>query len=102
MTKKYKKADLDIHTYGRGRNKRFIMYTDFTHESGNGPRWHTQVYPDIEGNKEKATQQALRWLNDPSVHSRFAVYTNNPRKIQIVYDGPARYSETDCDGEPLF
>ena len=98
--KKYKAKDLNIHIYGNGRNKKFIMYTDYEYQDGIGPRWHKRVYPDIEGNKAKAVKQALKWLNDEELSNRFAVFTN-PTKIFIAYDGPSCFSETDNRGLDL-
>jgi len=98
--KKYSVKDLNIHVYGRGFNKKFIMYTDFTHTPEDGPRWHTQVYPDIEGNKAKATKQALRWLNSGK-WDYYNIFTGQ-KKISIVYNGPQYYCETDGKGELLL
>jgi hypothetical protein len=104
MTKKYKESDLDIHIYGSGRNKSFIMYTDFKRVEGVGPQWHTRVYPDIEGNKTKAVKQALRWLNK-LYPSEPWIYKNHPRKIAITYnqfrEAPRSFYETDERGESL-
>lgn len=98
MTKKYKASDLNIHIYGRGRNKKFIMYTDFN-EDGN--RWHKKVYPDMEGNKAKATKQALKWLNSPELSAKYAVFEGET-KVSIAYGGPSCYSETDYTGLSLI
>jgi len=93
---KYTKKDLCVHTYGRGRDKKFIIYTDFIKKD---TRWHTTVYPDIEGNKENAIHQALYWLNskDPSMYNVFYGAT----KIAIAYNGPTTYCQTDGTGFPL-
>jgi len=103
MKKKYTAKDLDVHIYGRGRNKNFIMYTDFTKDK-NGPRWHTRVYPDIEGNKAKAIKQALNWLNRDNVPCPW-IYWESPRKISITYnqfkEAPRNFYETDERGLPL-
>jgi len=102
--KKYKKSDLDIHIYGHGRNKTFIIYTDFTIDK-NGPRWHKRVYPDIEGNKAKATKQALNWLNDTDIEKPW-IYRNSPKKIMITYnqyrEAPRRFCETNEKGISLI
>lgn len=95
---KYIADDLNIHIYGRGRNKKFVMYTDYD-ESIN--KWHTRVYPDIEGNKAKAVRQTLRWLNNPSMWMKYAVFTGET-KVSICYDGPSSYSETDANGNSLM
>jgi hypothetical protein len=95
---KYTVDDLNVHIYGRGRNKKFIMYTDY---DSNINKWYTRVYPDIEGNKVKAIRQVLRWLNNPSMSIKYAVFTE-ATKISLSYDGPLNYSETDCDGEYLM
>lgn len=84
MTKKYKKSDLDIHSYGKGHGKLFIMYTDFEYIEGKGPGWSTRVYPDITGNKAKATKQALDWLNGNEVGRPYVV-RNSRKKISITY-----------------
>lgn len=99
--KKYKKSELDVHTYGRGRDKKFIIYTDYKYTEGEGPRWNTTVYPDIEGNKERAIKQALNWLNNPECWKQYAVF-QGPTKISIAYGGPQTYSETDADGFDLI
>lgn len=94
---KYRKEDLEVHTYGNGRGKKFIIYTDFIRDE-TGARWHTQVYPDIEGNTGKAIKQALNWLNNDGIKKDFAIVKNNPSKVSIVYHGPEYYSETDNHG----
>ncbi len=68
---------------------------------GEGPKWHTTVYPDIEGNKERATKQALAWLNNPDCWKQYSVF-QGPTKISIAYNGPPTYSETDADGFDLI
>lgn len=105
--KKYTKADLDVHIYGRGKNKRFIIYTDFEQAENLGPRWHTRVYPDIEGNQAKAIRQALDWLNrtgDNIVEEPYII-RNSPKKLQIVFnqykEAPERFFETDEKGNKL-
>jgi hypothetical protein len=103
MSKKYKASDLNIHAYGRGHGKRFIMYTDFIYEEGIGPRWHTRVYPDICGNVTKAVTQTLRWLNKMNVPSPNVV-RNSPEKLALVYNQfgcPNSYFETDDKGEVI-
>jgi len=106
MDRKYRKSDLDVHTFGHGRNKCFVIYTDYTYgdEIGPGPRWHTRVYPDIQGNKTKATNQALRWLNNGDVPEPW-VYKNKPRKLMITYnqykEAPLHFYETDNIGIPI-
>ena len=80
----YVKNELTVETYGRGHDKVFIVYTDYTHDSETGPRWHTRVYPDIKGNKAKATQQALKWLNEGNVGEPWVV-RNSPSKIFLSY-----------------
>lgn len=82
MKKKYKKSDITVLEYGRGRNKKFILYTDYE-ETPNGP-WHTRIYPDITGNKIKAVLQALTWLNDKEVGEPLVV-RNKPSKLFISY-----------------
>ena len=82
MTKKYKKTNLEVHTYGTGRNKKFIIYTDYE-PTDNGP-WHTRIYPDIRGNTAKAVLQAIDWLNDESVGEPWIV-RNKPSKFFISY-----------------
>ena len=84
MPKKYKASDLDIHEYGRGHNKLFIMYTDYIYTEGVGPRWHTRVYPDVQGNKAKAVKEALGWLNGDTVGEPW-VMRNSPKKVLIAY-----------------
>lgn len=81
MTKKYKASDLDVHEYGRGHKKLFVMYTDY-HDN----RWHTRVYPDVRGNKARAVKEALDWLNNTErgVGEPW-VMRNSPKKIQIAY-----------------
>lgn len=83
--KKYKADDLNIHTYGSGHDKVFIMYTDFEQIEGQGPRWYTRAYPDIRGNKAKATKQALKWLNEDTIGEPYIV-RNSPKKILIQYE----------------
>src|SRR3972149_10136648 len=80
---KYKKSDLEIHAYGSGRNKCFIMYTDYDSKEY---RWNTKVYPDINGNKAKAVAQVLRWLNNPDIHNR-APIVKGFTKVSITYTG---------------
>ena len=95
---KYKKSDLEIHAYGSGRNKCFIMYTDYDSKEY---RWNTKVYPDINGNKAKAVAQVLRWLNNPDIHNR-APIVKGFTKVSITYTGsPEYYYETDGDGKDL-
>ena len=103
MKKKYKASDLNIHAYGGGHGKLFIMYTDYTYEDGVGPRWHTRVYPDICGNKAKAVKQALRWLNTMDVPAPNVV-RNSPKKLGLVYNQfgrPDFFFETDDKGEVI-
>lgn len=83
MTKKYKKSDLDVHTYGSGRKKLFIVYTDYEHNDYGG-KYHTRVYPDIRGNKTEATKQALEWLNGNEVGEPWVV-KGKASKIFISY-----------------
>ncbi len=84
MAKKYRKSDLDVHIYGHGRDKLFIMYTDYDYIQGEGPGWSTRVYPDIRGNKTNAVRQALAWLNDGSVGEPWIV-RNSRKKISLTY-----------------
>ena len=103
--KTYKKSDLRVQTYGSGRHKMFIAFTDYEVVDKIGRRWHTRVYPDIEGNKSKATKQALQWLNrtEELVPSPWVV-RNSPVKLPFQYNqyGYPEYSyETDFDGTPF-
>lgn len=84
MNKIYKKSDLDVHTYGHGRNKNFVIYTDYDYILGEGQSWSTRVYPDIEGNKEKAIKQALEWLNAGDVGEPWII-RNSRKKISLTY-----------------
>lgn len=97
LKNKYTEKDLDVHTYGRGRDKKFIAYTDYSEKEN---RWRKTVYPDIEGNKAKVVAQVLRWLNSKSP-LKYAVF-NGETKIAIVYNEPPTYCETDGTGVPLF
>ena len=85
MATKYKASDLNVHIYGRGRKKLFIMYTDYTYENGVGPRWHTRVYPDVRGNKANAIREAIKWLNENEIGEPWVV-RNSPKKISLGYE----------------
>lgn len=98
--KLYKKSDLNVQTYGSGKKKKFIIYTDFE-ETDRGPVWNTRVYPDIQGNKKNAIKQSLDWLNRENIPEPWVV-RNSPRKISLTYYGMEstdRYFETDSRGE---
>jgi len=95
--KKYRLVDLNVHPYGHGSYKRFIVFTDFNKTLH---KWETKVYPDIEGNKANATRQALRWLNSED-QSRYHIF-HTPSKIPLQYDGPQTYAETDNKGNLLI
>lgn len=82
--KKYKVKDLNVHTYGSGRNKKFIIYTDYEYSDTTGPIWHTKVFPDIEGNKAKAIKESLYLLNSDTIFKPFFVKTGD-FKVQISY-----------------
>ena len=86
MTKQYKASDLNVHEYGRGHKKLFIMYTDYNYDPVYGPRHSTRVYPDVQGNKANAIKEALDWLNNTErgVGEPWVI-RNSPKKIQIVY-----------------
>lgn len=84
--KKYKASDLNVHEYGTGHRKLFVMYTDYKEDEDGSPRWYTRVYPDVRGNKANATKEALDWLNNTErgVGEPW-VMRNSPKKIQIAY-----------------
>lgn len=99
--KKYNKLNVDVQTFGHGRNKKFIIYADW---DGDNYRWNTQVYPDIEGNTKKATAQALRWLNADVEVREPHIRRNNPSKFSIAYPSkiaPSTFLETDERGNTL-
>jgi len=81
--KKYRISELQVMAYGTGRNKRFIIYTDYM-ETVNGP-WHTRVYPDVRGNAKEAVKEALDWLNNREIGEPW-VYRNKPSKFFIAYN----------------
>ena len=85
MRKKYKKSDLQVLTYGKGRSKLFIVYTDYEElPNSNGP-WNTRVYPDVRGNKADAIAEALHWLNDDCGVGAPWVVKNKPSKLFVAY-----------------
>lgn len=81
--KKYKVSELQVMTYGSGRKKRFIIYTDYK-ETPDGP-WHTRVYPDTRGNMRVAVGEALLWLNVGEIGEPWVV-RNKPSKYFISYN----------------
>lgn len=101
--KMYKKSELHVQEFGRGREKRFVIYADYEKIEGFGPRWNTVVHPDIDGNKSRAVKQALNWLNrtgDDEVRYPYIQRDMNT-KLSLVYsrtNPPTRYYETDDEG----
>ncbi|MFA6569989.1 MAG: hypothetical protein WCT77_01995 [Bacteroidota bacterium] len=84
MKKRYKKSELEIHTYGGGRNKKFIVYTDFVRDYYGSRTSYTRVYPDVKGNKANAIKEALDWLNNKDIYEPWIV-RNKPCKFLIQY-----------------
>ena len=104
MDKKYKKSELTVQTFGHGKNKMFIIFTDFVKDEKKGPRWYTRAYPDIEGNKAKATSQALKWLNSGQVPEPWVI-KDSPVKFPLQYNQygcPEYLYETDFNGSRLI
>lgn len=94
---RYTENDLTTITYGEGKNKKFIIYTDWNNIDG---YYMKRVYPDIETNKSLAIQQALRWLN--STDSKKYNISVGPSKIYVGYSSPFKnYCETDWSGISL-
>jgi hypothetical protein len=77
-----KKSEFQICEYGKGKQKLFIIYTDYK-MTDNGP-WHTRIYPDVRGNKSKAIKQAIQWLIMESVGEP-KIIRNKPSKLFLDY-----------------
>ena len=85
MKRKYKKSDVVVIAYGSGRNKRFIIYTDYEELPNTRGPWHTRVYPDVRGNQMKAVLEALEWLNEGTIGEPW-IYRNSPSKFFLSYN----------------
>lgn len=96
----YKKSELHVQEFGRGREKVFVIYADYI---DNLRTWDTVVHPDIIGNKSRAVRQAINWLNRTGDNEVFYPYIQRDMntKLAMVHsqtNPPKNYYETDHEG----